>query len=201
MRPRIHSSPESKPEKSCLSGPEILRTPQFRRHIYYDRDESLFSNGIRVRKRSGHWQAKIRRGADYTNSQFGELSDPEDIAWLIRKFNSNASTSSKDFGLESVAQYTTLRDAWKADDKFEIVLDTTDFGHCVGEVELQHMTEIDGDRASPIAMRQALGKEMDCQIEAFMQHYSWAFPSGKPVGKLSAYFDWKRGVNSPISHS
>lgn len=33
-------------------------------------------------------------------------------------------------------------------------------------------------------------KRMDRQIETFMQDYSWAFPDGKVVGKLSAYFEF-----------
>ncbi|KAL9118830.1 MAG: hypothetical protein Q9187_004621, partial [Circinaria calcarea] len=147
---------------------------------YYDRDETLSSNGVWVRKRSGRWQAKVREGGDYANSQFGELSEPKEIAQMIRKYNLDAYPPSDDFGLEKTAQYTTIRDAWKADDRFEIVLDTTDFGHSVGEVELQQVIETNSDGGPPIAVRQDTAKEMDRQIEAFMQHYSWAFPTGKP---------------------
>lgn len=165
--------------------------------VYYDRNETLSSHGVWVRRRNGRWQAKVRQGGDYTNSQFGELSEPQEIAQMIRKCNLEAGSPSKDFGLQKSAQYTTTRETWKADDKFEIVLDTTDFGHSVGEVELQQVTETSGDGELPLAARQAMAKEMDCQIEAFMRQYSWAFPSGKPVGKLSAYYAWKRGGDGP----
>lgn len=164
--------------------------------IYYDCNETLSSYGVWVRQRSGRWQAKVRQGGDYANSQFLELSEPQDIIQMIRKFNLDAESSSKDFGLLKSAQYTTTRDTWKGDNMFEIVVDTTDFGHSVGEVELQEVTESDGDQELPVAVRQAMAKDMDCQIEAFMRQYSWAFPPGKPVGKLSAYFAWKREEDS-----
>lgn len=165
--------------------------------IYYDRNEILSSHGVWVRQRSGRWQAKVRLGGDYTNSQFRELSKPHEIAQMIRKYNLDADSPSNDFGLQKSAQYTTIRETWKADNRFEIVLDTTDFGHSVGEVELQQETETSGDGELPVAVRQAVAKEMDHQIEAFMQQYSWAFSPGKPVGKLSAYFAWKRGLDGP----
>ena len=72
-------------------------------------------------------------------------------------------------------------------DTFEVVFDTTDFGHSVGEVELQHTMEVDDDNEL-LAQRQALSSRMDREIETFINQYSWAFPSGKPIGKLSAYF-------------
>ncbi|KAI4144873.1 MAG: hypothetical protein LQ340_006508 [Diploschistes diacapsis] len=164
---------------------------------YYDRNGVLSSHGVWVRQRSGRWQAKVRLGGDYTNSQFRELSKQHDIAQVIRQYNLEADSSSNDFGLQKSAQYTTTRDMWKADNRFEIVLDTTDFGHSVGEVELQQETETSGDRELLLAVRQAVAKDMDRQIEAFMQQYSWAFPPGKPVGKLSAYFAWKRKLDGP----
>jgi hypothetical protein len=54
----------------------------------------------------------------------------------------------------------------------------------VGEVELQQVTETSGDG------EQIVAKEMDRQIEAFMQRYAWAFASSIAFSKLSAYFAW-----------
>lgn len=58
----------------------------------------------------------------------------------------------------------------------------------MGEVELE---EVLGWKDSGLAIseeRQRLSAKMDEEIQHFMQKYAWAFPLGKPVGKLSAYF-------------
>lgn len=65
------------------------------------------------------------------------------------------------------------------------MLDTTDFGHSVGEVELQRIIGAQDSKDQNVA------SVMDAQIVAFMQYYAWAFPKGDAVGKLSAYFTWK----------
>ena len=44
------------------------------------------------------------------------------------------------------------------------------------------------DNKPAIQQRQAVTFKMDSDIQKFIQHYSWAFPLNKPVGKLSAYF-------------
>lgn len=66
-------------------------------------------------------------------------------------------------------------------------------------MELQQVTDTNGDEKFPIAVRQAVANEMDGQIEAFMQYYSWAFPSGKPVERLSAYFAWRKRSRPKLS--
>lgn len=159
--------------------------------IYFDRDGILMANKIWLRKRSGRWQAKVRHGGDFTNSQFEELSEPPEISALIKRYFLDANVASRNFGLQKIAQFTTVRDAWRADDRFEIVLDDTDFGHSVGEVELQETITITGDDQSLKILQKSMAKEMDRQIDSFMQRYRWAFPVEIPVGKLSAYFAWK----------
>lgn len=55
-----------------------------------------------------------------------------------------------------------------------MVLDTTDFGHRVGEVEM--MAE-DADNAH-------------ANIDAFLKEYAWFFDTTtQPKGKLTAYFE------------
>lgn len=54
----------------------------------------------------------------------------------------------------------------KANNRFEIALDSTSFGYTVGEVELQNVGEID------TALRSMAAASMDAEIEAFMQKYS-----------------------------
>jgi thiamine-triphosphatase len=40
---------------------------------YYDRNGLLFSKGVYIRRRNGHWEAKIRTGGDFINSAFTEV--------------------------------------------------------------------------------------------------------------------------------
>jgi thiamine-triphosphatase len=62
---------------------------------------------------------------------------------------------------------------------FKVVIERADFGHMVGEVELCGEVGEDSKKA---------GVEMDRRIEEFMKEHAWAFPVGKAIGKLSAYW-------------
>lgn len=164
---------------------------------YYDHNGILSSKGIWVRQREGQWQAKLRQGGDYTNSQFEELSDPDEIGQMIRKCDLDPHSPSDNFGLQKTGQFTTFRETWKANHRFEIVIDTTDFGHWVGEVELEQVKTLPplvGDDNGTSA-RHTMASEMDGHIERFMRQHPWAFPAGQPVGKLSAYLEWKASRN------
>ncbi|PGH00168.1 hypothetical protein AJ80_09221 [Polytolypa hystricis UAMH7299] len=172
--------------------------------IYFDQNELLCSNGIWVRKRNGNWQAKLRQkggggeGGEggFTNAQYEELEGKDRILDMIRgrrlnvNNDNNADPNCERLGLQLFARYTTYREAWKLDEKFEVVLDTTDFGHSVGEVELVETIEVeDDDEQAATARKRAVASDMDGKIEAFMRQYSWAFgKKKKPVGKLTAYF-------------
>lgn len=181
---------------------EYLGQSTFTDTYFDDPVSTLSTQGVWVRQRGTDWQAKIRQGGDYTNSQFQELSCPDDIARMIKSYNIQYSPlgSDKSFGLKSMARFTTIREEWKADKKFKIVLDKTDYGHAVGEVELELELETNNNDENErrwAAERQGMTRQMDRQIETFMQDYSWAFPDGKPVGKLSAYFAFiKEGHSS-----
>ncbi|MCJ1286342.1 hypothetical protein MMC26_005687 [Xylographa opegraphella] len=154
--------------------------------IYYDFNDVCFSRGIWIRKRNGTWQAKIRRGGDFTNSQFDEIDGAEDVGALVQKLHVDAPIKAENFGLDELARFVTRRDAWKVADVYEVVVDNTDFGHSVGEVEMQQTLEADSRDDGTVAI------QMDARIKEFMQKHSWAFPPGKVVGKLSAYFEWAR---------
>ena len=243
---------------------EYLGQSTFTDTYFDDPVSTLSTQGVWIRRRGGTgWQAKIRQGGDYTNSQFQELSCPDDIGRLIKSYNiqsyspklSSSSSSSTTtgggssegwsegwsdrdktfFGLKSMAEFTTIREAWRANKKFKIVLDKTDFGHAVGEVELE--LEVEEEEEESIfynnnnnnnnnnnkknnnsnnnnhyddnekklwgggaerhggMMMMTTTQQMDLQIETFMQDYSWAFPDGKVVGKLSAYFEFVKRNN------
>ncbi|KAI1950802.1 hypothetical protein LOZ53_000868 [Ophidiomyces ophidiicola] len=164
---------------------------------YFDRDNILSANGIWVRRRDGRWQAKVRpdpKHSSFTNSQFEELTKPSEIAQMLRtRLNIDAVPSmEQDFGLVQMARFTTYREMWKANKKFGIVVDQTDFGHVVGEVELEQEIQVDDNDETSLARRQSAIVQMDEEIRIFMERYQWAFPLGKPVGKLSAYFARQR---------
>ncbi len=150
--------------------------------IYFDNHKKLSSNGIWVRKRNDHWQAKARQSGDYQNSTFEELAGKEQVGDMVARYIRSVPSNSVDFGLSKIAQFTTVRDKWKANKRFEIAIDSTSFGHMVGEVELQSLEEDD------TLFRSRAADNMHAEIEAFMKTYPWAFPPGKVDGKLSAYF-------------
>ena len=160
--------------------------------VYYDDpSRSLIKAGIYVRLRNGSWEAKVKRGGDFTNSMFEELSGPDLVRRCVQDVTGKEPSSEKDFfGLNPIAILSTVRQSWIADGEFKIVFDAMSFGHTVGEVELQ-------EDFHPSATANALKEqeirekmtEMDKRIEAFMNRYHWAFRPGVPKGKLTAYFE------------
>ncbi|KAF2789850.1 hypothetical protein K505DRAFT_312399 [Melanomma pulvis-pyrius CBS 109.77] len=158
--------------------------------VYYDRSNLLSSAGVWIRQRNGQWEAKVKKGGNFTNSRFEELSDPRDISRCIRDLTGIESTEQQQFGLKCIASLSTIRKAWIADSEFRIVLDTMDFGHTVGEVELQQQANFRAAMGSSIEQqKQKRMQEMDDRIAKFMERYSWAFCPGEPKGKLTAYFE------------
>ncbi|KAL6874835.1 CYTH-like domain-containing protein [Trichoderma novae-zelandiae] len=160
---------------------------------YYDKLGLLSKSGAWVRKRNGSWEAKIKKGGSFLNSRFEELSGIQDISTYIKKATGIDDTEARHFGLEPIAVFTTTREAWIADDdEFIIALDTMDFGHQVGEVELQKtLVGVDG-REPTEQQKQDEMQLMDERIVEFMKTYAWAFSPGRPTGKVTAYFEWKR---------
>ncbi|KAK6823390.1 hypothetical protein RU639_006022 [Aspergillus parasiticus] len=163
--------------------------------IYFDNTGVLCSKGVWVRQRDGCWQAKIRRGGDYNNSKFEELSAPEQISEYLEELTGVRNTESNNFGLKHMASFTTTRESWKADKNFRVVQDVTNFGHTVGEVELEYYLEQEGGSRSGITQfKVSKMADMDARIGAFMKRYSWAFCPGVPKGKLTACFEKCHGA-------
>lgn len=153
------------------------------RDVYFDLEGRLSRAGTWLRQRNGKWQSKIRRGGNYTNSRFEESSDLDTISAHVRTLTGLDKDVAQSFGLSRIASLTTFRESWKADDEFKIVLDRTDFGHVVGEVELEMDVTVQNEQAITEVM-----ERMDAKVAEFLQHYSWAFSEDQPIGKLSAYF-------------
>jgi thiamine-triphosphatase len=153
---------------------------------YYDRDNVLFSKGVYIRRRNGHWEAKIRSGGDFINSAFME-TDGNKLVKVVVEQNLSITADGRTIEeiLEPCAEFTTERESWIIDGSFKVDVDTTDFGHIVGEVELTKTLRYTDDEEEETKLRD----EMDQEIKAFMQSCPQAFPAGRPLGKLSAYFD------------
>ena len=167
--------------------PSFLSLQPLGRHdfqdVYYDYEGRLSRAGTWIRQRNGKWQSKIARGGNYINSRFEESSDLDTISAHIHALTGLDKGVSQSFGLSCIASLTTFRESWRADDDFKIVFDRTDFGHAVGEVELE--TEVTVQNEQQVA---EVMERMDNRVANFLRHYNWAFAQGKPVGKLSAYF-------------
>ncbi|KAL9128712.1 MAG: hypothetical protein Q9175_007469, partial [Cornicularia normoerica] len=160
------------------------------RDTYYDSHDKLSNAGLWLRKRHLHcdpahrgnlpggtleWEAKLRkRGGSFLRSTFSETKDRSQILELVRLRLPDLSAGFEDnFGLDAMAEFETHRLSFLADERFTVVLDATDFGHGVGEVEL--MAE-DAEKAH-------------ADIDAFVKQYAWFFDTSNPKGKLTAYFD------------
>ena len=50
---------------------------------YYDRNGLLFSKGVYIRRRNGHWEAKIRTGSDFINLAFTEVDGNNAVEDII----------------------------------------------------------------------------------------------------------------------
>jgi len=152
---------------------------------YYDQNNVLFLRGVYIRRRNGHWEAKIRTGGDLINSAFTEIDGTNAVKEIIEQ---NLPITADGRNIEDIldpcADFVTERESWIIEGSYKVDVDTTDFGHIVGEVELTRILQ-DADEEEEAG----LTEKMDQDIKAFMQSCPQAFPTGRPVGKLSAYFD------------
>lgn len=198
--------------KFCPSGAALIARnagfPPFRqfsprprsifRDTYYDHGHVLRNAGIWLRKRDEQWESKVKVGGDYKNSQFQEVKGITAVNAVISKYlqglDCKALTRHRTlpalmdaYNITPVVDFETTRDSWTVDNEYTVVIDTTDFGHTVGEVELEN----DAPEILPEVAKNALLKQLDEKIVSFMRHYPWAFPTGQCKGKLTAYFEWK----------
>ncbi|KAH6648118.1 CYTH-like domain-containing protein [Truncatella angustata] len=163
---------------------------QINHDVYYDRDGVLFSKGVYIRRRNGHWEAKIRTGGNFINSAFREIGGDKAVTEVVQKsLTVTADGAGIEKLLEPCAEFITDRESWIIDGKFRVDVDTTDFGHTVGEVELTEVLQsASGEQGEEQEEEKNLREKMNQEIKAFMQTYPPAFPTGRPIGKLSAYF-------------
>lgn len=168
------------------SRPEIRST--FFSDIYFDRDNKLSSKSLWVRKRSFYnslkkddnslkkstWEAKRSLpGSSFVRSSYEETQNPHEIRQMVSQHFPHCGGPDDAFGLGEMCRFATHRRWFLADGKFTVVLDETDFGHTVGEVEL--------------LAEDAHAAHAD--IDTFLARYAWFFDCANPKGKLTAYFE------------
>jgi len=76
------------------------------------------------------------------------------------------------------------------DNRFKVNVDTIDFKHIIGEMELIRILQYANSEHSEEEeeKQKKLKVNMNQEIKSFMQSYPQTFPVGRPLGKLSAYF-------------
>ena len=150
------------------------------RDTYYDSHDKLSSNGFWVRKRLSlpggcKWEAKQSQGVNtFVRTTFKETEDLKEIQKIVQEHVPSAPDPSHNFGLNELCQFTTWRIPFVVEGKFDIVLDETDFGHRIGEIELRAE---DPEKAH-------------AAIDAFLEKHAELFDTkSTPKGKLTAYFE------------
>ena len=126
------------------------------------------------------------QNGSFLRSTFVETKGPTQIRELLRchfpdlddRSNRN-DIQENNFGFNPIAAFMTERATLVAKEKggreFSVVLDVTDFGHEVGEVE--------------VMAEEAGAEKAHREIERFLKRYPWFFDTRSPKGKLTAYFE------------
>ncbi|KAI9766682.1 MAG: hypothetical protein M1840_006326 [Geoglossum simile] len=139
-----------------FSSLRYLGTNRFHDANFDHTSQILAHNGIWIRRRDARWEAKRQTEGDFIRSAFEEINSLGRIHDLICRYLPGSPNARKNF-----------------DRKFSIMLDETDFGHSVGEVELEAEDAVEAHK----------------EINAFLDKYSWFFQKERPKGKLTAYFE------------
>ncbi len=166
---------------------EFINEKEFR-DIYFD-DRSSFAlttRDIWLRKRQEIWECKIPVKIASKMDSYHELENHTEIYKYISRIvgvSSNvAVASAKEFenflensNISPFATICTTRRKYLVNNKFTVDLDSTDFGHSVGEIELMvHNKE------------QII--EAEKQIIALCEQHSWFFDTkNHTMGKLLMY--------------
>ncbi|KAF2766501.1 hypothetical protein EJ03DRAFT_176745 [Teratosphaeria nubilosa] len=158
------------------------------------------------------WEAKVRLGGNYTDSQFEEVKGKEAVIDVLGKLAPGVSLDE----LAPFADLLTERQAWSVSNypigDMSIVLDsvtqvsdktpssdTSAFCHGVGEVELMAEVVGGGNEAKHMGRKKAQAEVLRARLDEFIEANAELFPAkygggGKVAGKLSAYLEWKGKV-------
>ncbi|KAH9825702.1 adenylate cyclase [Teratosphaeria destructans] len=153
------------------------------------------------------WEAKVRLGGDYTDSQFEEVKGKEAVIDVLGKLAPGVSLDE----LAPFADLLTERQAWSVanypigdmsivlDSVTEVSSETSAFRHAVGEVELMAEVVGGGNEAKHMGRKKAQAEVLKARLDEFVEGNEELFPvkyggGGKVEGKLSAYLGWKAKV-------
>ncbi|CAG8454372.1 12504_t:CDS:1 [Acaulospora colombiana] len=158
--------------------------------IYYDvdgNDYPLTSQDIWLRQRDEKWQCKTPMDLVTSMDSYHELEDLNKISDYLGQVlvarNPSIPKDSQSFGLWLNEKFSltpfcmikTTRQSYLLDNKFTLDLDTADFGHNVGEIEL-------------VVHSKAEVGDAEIRIARLLRKHDWFFDtSGVVLGKLSAY--------------
>lgn len=177
-------------------------------------------------KAKAKWNAKLRIGGRFTNSEFVEFNGKEDVSSEILRITGTR-TGLEDLQVvedlqtcRSVWEVTQLPDGTAPSAKMTIVIDAVTeaetgedarsddesapaFAHTIGEVELfQTVVTEKEDEVEHEARRKEISTQMMGQLEAFMLAHTDLFPtSPPPLGKLTAYDRWKAAKTAKAAGS
>ncbi|KAI1352806.1 acyl CoA binding protein-domain-containing protein [Xylaria sp. FL0043] len=158
------------------------------------------------------WNAKLRLGGHFNNSQFVEIDGKKNVSDEVLRITDS---TTKLENLQMVTDLRTRRSSWEIEQlddgegpstNMEIVVDEVTeaqagegesdksaFAHTIGEVELfeEFMTE-GKNNSEHEALRKMLAARRMKELEEFMGEKPGLFATTpSPVGKLSAYYTWK----------
>ena len=115
-------------------------------------------------------KAKKRIFGDHTHSIIKEYEGSQAIRALIQDHIFNLPDDAENFGLGTLAKFSTIRNNFLVNGEFSLAFEHTDFGHSSGEITL-----LNGE-----------GESAQKRIDAFLEEYSWLCAAhGDSV--LSAY--------------
>ena len=219
-----------------LCSPRNVPKTERIRDTYYDYSGVLANKGIWIRYRcitsigtendlpitdlssDERWDAKVRLGGDFIESQFEEYQGEQSIRNLL--LENVPGTTLEDLAITADLETTRTtwnirprvgylqpdRDAHNDADYLTVALDHVVslkeertgsqhfpmFEHLVGEVELIKEVNTTSEHEEITKERNMELDQMNIQIEGFMTDNPGLFSQLKPVGKLSAYFDWEK---------
>ncbi|CAK4033676.1 Hypothetical predicted protein [Lecanosticta acicola] len=210
----------------------IPQPDEFINDQYFDTaDSQLVSRGIWLRRRSTstsdksapvvEWEAKVRVGGDYVNSEFEEIVGKAEIQEFLQPLEFDQ--------LQQIVDLDSARQTWLAleprigsvdfgaasQTEVKVVVDTSTteildslpdseppFHHVVGELELTRTVQLLGQGEEDKAMKGEETRKMSDELQAFMKRHETLFPmSPAPVGKLTAYFAWRKQVEEQLKMS
>ncbi|KAI1409330.1 hypothetical protein F5Y13DRAFT_170191 [Hypoxylon sp. FL1857] len=225
----LQGQPQGSANRRGLPFAVINQPGQLIRDTYYDTQEShLCALGLWIRQRTvntlplgpdqatadrkgdAEWNAKVRLGGNFGNSQFAEYDGKAKVAEEVLRIT-NSKMRLED--LQVASDLLTRRTGWKVvrladgtapEAEMTIVVDEVTeadgdkdeksaFKHTIGEVELfQEVVTDEKDKEEHEAYRKEISAQMMGELEEFMLAHPDLFSTNpKPIGKLSAYDTWR----------